>query len=54
MKKKIFTRPISVNLPESVFQQIYKITEKEEVSISEFVRDAVETKLSMICNEKEK
>ncbi len=54
MKKKVFVRPVSINLSEQMFQQIYKITEKEEVSISEFVRDAVETKLSMICNEKEK
>ena len=47
MKKKVFVRPVSVNLSEEVFKQIYEITEKEEISLSDFVRDAVEKKLSM-------
>ena len=47
MKKKVFVRPVSVNLSEEVFKQIYEITEKEEISLSDFVRDAVEMKLSM-------
>ena len=47
MKKKVFVRPVSVNLSEEVFKHIYEITEKEEISLSDFVRDAVEKKLSM-------
>jgi metal-responsive CopG/Arc/MetJ family transcriptional regulator len=46
MKKKVFVRPVSINLSEDVFQQIYHITEKEEISISDYIRDAVEQKLS--------
>ena len=45
MKKKIFIRPVSVNLSEEVFQQIYEITEKEEISISDYIREAIEEKL---------
>ena len=48
MKKKIFTRPVSINLSEEVFRQIHDITEKEEISISDYIRSAVEEKLSMI------
>ncbi len=47
MKKKIFIRPVSVNLPEEVFNQIYDITEKEEISISDYIREAIEEKLSV-------
>ena len=45
MKKKIFVRPVSVNLSEEVFKHIYEITEKEEISLSDFVRDAIQEKL---------
>lgn len=46
MKKKVFVRPVSINLSEEVFQQIYEITEKEEISLSDYIRSAVEDKLS--------
>ncbi len=45
MKKKVFIRPISVNFAESTFKQIYEISEKQEISLSDYIREAVEEKL---------
>lgn len=45
MKKKTYCRPISVTLSDDMFQQVYEIAEKEEVSISEVVREAIQEKL---------
>ena len=45
MKKKIFVRPVSMTLPDDMFQQIYKIAEKEEISMSEYIREAIQEKL---------
>ena len=45
MKKRIYDRPISVTLSECMFQQIYEIAEKEEVSMSEVIREAIQEKL---------
>ena len=46
MKKRTYSRPVSVTLSECMFRQIYVIAEKEEVSMSEVIRSAVEEKLS--------
>jgi len=46
MKKKIYNRPVSVTLSECMFRQIHEIAEKEEMSMSEIIRSAVEEKLS--------
>jgi len=45
MKKKVFVRPVSVNLSEDVFRQIYDIAEKEEISLSDYIREAIQEKL---------
>jgi metal-responsive CopG/Arc/MetJ family transcriptional regulator len=45
MKKKIYCRPVSVTLSECMFKQIHEIAEKEEVSISEVIREAIQEKL---------
>lgn len=45
MKKKVFVRPVSVSLSEDVFKQMYEITEKEEISISDYIREAIQEKL---------
>jgi metal-responsive CopG/Arc/MetJ family transcriptional regulator len=45
MKKKLFVRPVSVNLSEEVFKQIYDIAEKEEISLSDYIREAIQEKL---------
>lgn len=51
MKKKTYCRPISVTLSDDMFQQIYEIAEKEEVSMSEVIRDAIQEKLEKTKNE---
>ena len=45
MKKKLFTRPVTVVLSESTYQQIEEITNRLEMSISEWVREAICKKL---------
>ena len=54
MKKKVFVRPVSVSLSEEAFQQIYEITEKEEISLSDYIREAIEMKLSAEKNNHDK
>jgi metal-responsive CopG/Arc/MetJ family transcriptional regulator len=46
MKKRIYSRPVSVTLTDEMFNQIYEIAEKEEVSMSEVIRAAIQEKLS--------
>lgn len=50
MKKKIFVRPVSVTLSEDMFQHIHEIAEKEEVSMSEIIREAIHEKLDRTNN----
>jgi len=44
MKKRIYVRPVSVTLSECMFRQIYEIAEKEEKSMSEIIREAIQEK----------
>lgn len=50
MKKKIFVRPVSVTLSDEMFRQIHEIAEKEEVSMSEVIREAIQEKLNVETN----
>lgn len=45
MRKKILTRPVCVMLSDEMYQQIVEITDKEETSISDYIRDAIQRKL---------
>ena len=45
MKKKTYCRPVSVTLSDDMFRQIHEIAEKEEVSMSEVIRVAIQEKL---------
>jgi metal-responsive CopG/Arc/MetJ family transcriptional regulator len=45
LKKRIYNRPVSVTLSDDMFQQIYEIAEKEEISMSEIIREAIQEKL---------
>ena len=47
MKKRIYSRPVSVTLSDDMFQQIYEIAEKEEISMSEYIREAIQEKLDV-------
>ena len=51
MKKRIYSRPVSVTLSECMFRQIHEIAEKEEVSMSEVIREAIQEKLERANNE---
>ena len=46
MKKKVFTRPVSVVLSVEMFEQIRTITDSSEISISDYFREAVQEKLA--------
>jgi Arc/MetJ-type ribon-helix-helix transcriptional regulator len=47
MKKKRYTRPVSVVLPEKVFDMIRTITTTREISISDYIREALEKHLTI-------
>ena len=44
MKKKRFTKAISVMISENDYQEIEKDSEEKDISISEYVRDAIAEK----------
>ena len=46
MKKRIYTRPVSVVLSQETFDQIEEITDREDNAISDYIRDAIQEKLN--------
>jgi len=46
MKKKIYTRPVSVVLSEDMFVQVKTIADNEEIGISDYIREAIREKLT--------
>ena len=53
MKKKFFTRPISVVLSIAMFDQIKTITDQGNIGFSDFIRDAIKRKLDECYNNKQ-
>ena len=56
MRKKKYTNHVGVLFDDDTYSKLVRITDKAEVSLSEFVRTVVETKLKNeneeeICNE---
>jgi predicted DNA-binding protein len=49
MKKKFYTRPVSIVLSIEMFEQIKAITDQIDISISDFIRNAIKRKLDE-CN----
>jgi len=47
MKKKLYTRPLSVTLSEEMFDQIKEITDQESIALSDYVRAALQEKLNI-------
>jgi Arc/MetJ-type ribon-helix-helix transcriptional regulator len=41
MKKKIYTRPVSVVLSDEMCEQILELTKQREIGVSDYVRDAL-------------
>jgi len=46
MKKKLYIRPVSVTMSDEMFDQIKEITDLGEISISDYIRDAIQEKLT--------
>lgn len=46
MKKKVYTRPVSVMLSEDMFNQIKAVTDKGDIGISDYIREAIEDKMT--------
>jgi Arc/MetJ-type ribon-helix-helix transcriptional regulator len=46
MKKKLYTRPVSVVLSVEMYQQISELTEQREISVSDYIRVALQEKLA--------
>ncbi len=46
MKQKLFTRPVSVVLSNEMFDQIKAITDQRNISISDYIREALHEKLN--------
>lgn len=45
MKKKLFTRPVSVVLTNEMFEEIKVIADTRDIGISDYVREAIWEKL---------
>jgi hypothetical protein len=45
MKKKLFTKPVTVVVSDSTYQQIEALTTQLEISVSEWIRNAISKKL---------
>ena len=53
MKKKFFTRPVSIVLSIAMFDGLKAITDKSNIAISDFIRDAIKRKLDEFENNKQ-
>ena len=46
MKKKVFTRPVSLMLSEEMFNEVKAITDQRSIALSDYVREALQEKLN--------
>ncbi len=46
MKKKILTRPVCVMLSQEMYQQVFKVTDQQEISVSDYIREAIQEKMA--------
>jgi len=46
MKKKVFTRPVSAVLTDEMFNEIKVIADKQDIGISDYIREAIQEKLA--------
>jgi predicted CopG family antitoxin len=52
MRKKVCTRQVGVLFSENTYEELIRITDEDEISVSEFIRSIVEKKINQ--REKEK
>jgi len=45
MKRKIYSRPICILISEEMFNEIKTLTDQDQISISEYIRFAIQDKL---------
>ena len=45
MKKKVQTRHVCILMPDELFEKIKEITDVQEISISEYLRNIIQEKL---------
>jgi predicted DNA-binding protein len=45
MKKRIYTRPVSIMLSTEMYEQISGLTDQQEISVSDYIREALEERL---------
>ena len=53
MKKKILTRQVGVLFSDEIYKRLIQLTNAEEVSLSEFIREIVEGRLTHSNNTEE-
>jgi len=41
MKKKIYTRPVCIMLSQEMYEQVSELTEQREISVSDYIREAL-------------
>jgi xanthosine utilization system XapX-like protein len=52
MRKRLFTRQLGIPVEEQVYQTIVSLCDKQEITMSEWVRSAIEAKLAQDINHK--
>jgi len=52
MKKKLYTRPVSVTLSVEMFDQTKTLTDSWEISVSDYIRQAIHEMLKKTNDEK--
>ncbi len=45
MRKKVMTRQLATSVSEETWEKIRKVTDEEEVSVSSWIREAIEERL---------
>jgi hypothetical protein len=46
MKQAIFTKSLTISMPPEQYEQIKEITDQGDISMGEWVRDAIDTELA--------
>ena len=54
MRKRNFTRQVGLIISEATYNRLVEETDREEVTISEWIREAIEKKLSISRKGEEK
>lgn len=52
MRKRILTRAVCVMISEDMYRKIVEITDTDEISVSDYIRDAIQIKIAK-CGKKE-